>query len=178
MIRNDCINGDLIMGKGLRLSLFIICLIVSHVGYANNVSCELDNSALQSMSKSLVTFTRNDGSKFEVVVKTADDNAERAAGFQRVCAETIAAEPILFVFNSEFVPKFHMHNVVAPLDIAFITKRGQIDSIQKMSPYILIALDKPLYGPEKPVIGALETYPGFYEENNIKLDATVSWKPL
>jgi len=166
------------MKKILQRTLLLIALMASHAGYANSVGCELDNPELQAMTKSLVTFTRRDGSTFEVVVKTADDNKERAAGFQRVCAETVAAEPILFLFEKDMLPSFHMHNVVASLDIAFIKKQGVIDSIQAMYPYVLILVDKPLYSPKKPIIAALETYPGFYEENNIGLDATVSWKPL
>jgi len=166
------------MKKILRLPLLLIGLIVTQASYANSVNCELDNEDLQAMTKSMVTFTRADGSTFEVVVKTADNNSERAAGFQRVCAETIAAEPILFIFESELLPQFHMHNVVASLDIAFIKKKGEIDSIQSMYPYVLILVDKPLYSPNKPVIAALETYPGFYKDNNIEQDSTVSWKPL
>ena len=166
------------MKKIISYSFLLVSLLTSQLAFASKVACELDNPALQSMTKSLLTFTRSDGSTLDVVVKTADDNAKRAAGFQRVCAETIAAEPILFLFTKERKPKFHMNNVVAPLDIAFIKKQGTIDSIQAMQVYIIIRLDKPLYSPTAPSIAALETRPGFYEDNNIDLDATVSWKPL
>jgi len=171
-------NGVEMMKKISLLCFFVLSIMVSSVAYANNIACETDNSALSSMSKSLVTFTRADGSTHEVVVKTADEPDEQAAGFQRVCAETIAAEPILFVFQVERISNFHMHNVVASLDIAFIKKSGEIDSIQRMFPYVLISLNKPLYSPNEPSIAALETYPGFFEENNIETDATISWKPL
>jgi len=158
--------------------LLLVSLTVSNTSLAKKIACETDNQALRSMSKSLVTFTRSDGTEYKIKVKTADDSFEQSAGFQRVCAETIAAEPILFVFQVERISQFHMHNVVAALDIAFIKKEGQIDSIQSMQPYVLISLHKPLYSPEKPSIAALETYPGFYKDNNIGLDTVVTWQPL
>ena len=160
------------------LSVLLIVLLLNTSAFAEGVSCQLDNDALQAMPKSLVTFTRADGSTHEVVVKTADNGAIRAAGFQYVCAETIAAEPILFIFKSPVTPKFHMNNVVASLDIAFIEPNGKVDSIQRMNPYVLILLTKPLYGPKNPSIAALETYPGFYKDHNIGPDTTVEWKQL
>lgn len=166
------------MKKLVSMCFLLIGMVMPSFVYADNSACETDNKALSSMTKSLVTFTRLNGSKLEVVVKTADDAFEQSSGFQRVCAETIAAEPILFVFNVERVSQFHMNNVVAPLDIAFIKTGGEIDSIQSMKPYILISLHKPLYSPRHPSIAALETYPGFYQDNNIDIDTIVTWQAL
>jgi len=160
------------------LSVLVMFFLFNTVAYANGVECQKDNESLQAMPKSLLTFTRIDGSTHEVVVKTADNNASRAAGFQYVCAETIAAEPILFIFEKPVTPQFHMNNVVAALDIAFIEPSGKIESIQRMNPYLLILLTKPLYGPDKPSVAALETYPGFYKDHNVGSDTSVSWRPL
>jgi len=96
------------------------------------------NAALRSMPLIDVTFTRKDGSTFEVESRLANNNQTRSAGFQYVCKQTIAAKPILFVFDHVRTPTFHMHNVVAAIDIAFIRPDSSIDSIQKMHPYVLI----------------------------------------
>lgn len=153
-------------------------LLLVGTACAQPLDCEVDNPALQAMPKSLVTFTRADGSQFKVEVKTANNNRTRAAGFQKVCPETIEAEPILFLFPREFAPKFHMNNVVAKLDIAFFTKTGEIKSIQTMHPYVLGGLKKPLYGPDENVLGALETYAGFYQLHNIDTQTRLQWEAL
>ena len=36
--------------------------------------------------------------------------------------------------------------------------------------------DKPLYSSSSPVNAALETYPGFFKENNIDLNSSLSWE--
>jgi uncharacterized membrane protein (UPF0127 family) len=68
-----------------------------------------------------------------------------------------------------------MRNVVAPLDIAFIKKGGEIDSIQAMAPYILGSIRRPLYSPKRAVIAALEVQPGFYSERKIDETVSISW---
>lgn len=158
--------------------LAILVLFIANTACAQTLDCERDNSALQSMHKSLVTFTRNDGSEFSIEVKTADNNRTRAAGFQKVCESTIRAEPILFLFPRAFKARFHMNNVVAPIDIAFFDKQGNIRDIQTMHPYVLGALKKPLYGPPVPVIGALETHEGFYEKHNIDTQSKLQWEAI
>jgi len=155
---------------------FFLLFSASAKVFAKGIDCETDNRALRSMGKAIVTFKRADGSEFEVVAKLADTAKTRAAGFQRVCASTIAAEPILFVFQFESKPGFHMNNVVAAIDIAFIDKTGVVESIQNMQPYILISKNKPLYSPERPVVAALEGRPNFFSDHQLGLDSTVSWQ--
>jgi len=138
-------------------------------------SCEVDNAALQSMPVIQVTLSREDGSEYTVPAKLADNNANRAAGFQRVCASTIAAMPILFVFQQEQVPNFHMNNVVAPIDIAFIDKKGRIESIQSMKTYSMLQRKKPLYSPKRPVLYAFEAHPGFFDEHEISHTSKMTW---
>lgn len=141
-----------------------------------DIECQEDNEALRSMPLIDVTFTRKDGSTFDVESRLANNNKTRSAGFQYVCKQTIAEKPILFVFDQARTPSFHMNNVVAGIDIAFIRPDSSIDSIQKMHPYVLIQIDKPLYSPNGDVIAAFEAYPNFFEVYNIDLDATVSWQ--
>ena len=138
-------------------------------------SCELSNADLDAMPKLVVQFDYANGETLQVAAKLADNAQTRAAGFQRLCAETIAAEPILFVFKRERKPSFHMRNVVAPLDIAFIKNGGEIDSIQAMAPYILGSTRRPTYSPKRAVIAALEVQPGFYSEREIDNTVSISW---
>ena len=158
------------------LLVFLISCSLSSISFAGNIQCEKDNEALRSMAMSTVTFTRTDGTTLDVQARIADTGQKRSAGFQRVCSETIAKTPILFVFQESFIPSFHMNNVVSSLDIAFIRPDASIDSIQRMYPYILISIDKPLYSSSSPVNAALETYPGFFKENNIDLNSSLSWE--
>ena len=160
-----------------KVVLSVIVLFCCHISVANaGIECQEDNAALRSMPLIDVTFTRKDGSTFEVESRLANNNQTRSAGFQYVCKQTIAAKPILFVFDHVSTPTFHMHNVVAAIDIAFIRPDSSIDSIQKMHPYVLIQVDKPLYSSKGDVIAAFETYPDFFKVYNVDLDATVSWQ--
>lgn len=77
-------------------------------------------------------------------VRVADEQDERLAGFQHIGRKAIAQNLILFVFPQEVRGKFHMRNVVAPLDIAFIKEDGEIIAIMRMEP------GPELYGPEGP----------------------------
>ncbi len=140
-----------------------------------SVNCEVNNAALQAMPLIKVTLSRKDGSQHSLQAKLADNNSTRAAGFQRVCPETIKAMPILFSFQRESMPSFHMNNVVAPIDIAFIDKRGQIESIQAMKPYSLLQRKKPLYSPNRPVLFAFEVHPGFFGKHGISLGDRMTW---
>jgi uncharacterized membrane protein (UPF0127 family) len=138
-------------------------------------NCQVDNSSLQLMPVVKVSFEQRDGSVYKTKARLANNHKTRAAGFQRVCASTIAAMPILFVFQSEAQPKFHMHNVVAPIDIAFIDKGGRIESVQAMQPYSQLSVKKPLYGPDRPVVAAFEAHPGYFKKHNISIESHFSW---
>lgn len=152
------------------------CGLVSHARGETGQNCQITNDDLQAMPQTDLWIEYANGEKLDIKVKLANRNSTRAAGFQRVCAATIAAQPILFVFDNEVRPRFHMRNVVAPIDIAFIDKNGQIDSIQAMPTYVLGRREQPLYSPSKKVIAALETYPGFYAEHNVDQSVSISWR--
>jgi len=156
----------------------LIFLLASAFVNSKGIECELNNDDLRLMKKALVSFVRADGSVFKLQVKLADNNVTRAAGFQYVCESTIEDEPILFVFQNELQPRFHMNNVVAPLDIAFIDKDGSVESVQAMQPYILISNHRPLYSPKRPIIAALEGHQGFYDKHKLGLDTKVTWHVL
>lgn len=159
-----------------HLSLVVLLSMVTPSLLSAQINCENDNPALQAMGKVKVTFERADDTTMTVEAKHASDVVTRAAGFQRVCAERIATTLILFTFDTDTTPQFHMNNVVAPLDIAFIDKEGRIESVQLMQTYSLLLIDKPRYGPARPIVAALEAHDGFYAKHNIDTKAKVTWE--
>ena len=75
-------------------------------------------------------------------VKMADSGERQAGGFQCATPEEIKRHLILFDFGKEIFTQFHMQNVPAALDIAFIKDDGRIFAILKMDPS-----PTELYGP-------------------------------
>ena len=134
--------------------------------------CEISTPEFKRMETVKLMFV---GKEQTFNVKFADTSRKRAAGFQYICDETIATESILFLFRSQIQPAFHMRNVVAALDIAFIDVKGKIVSIQTMQPYVSGELAKPTYSPKEPVIAALETYGGFFKEQGVDVGMEVRW---
>jgi uncharacterized protein len=96
-------------------------------------------------------------------VKAADTPDRQAGGFQCATPEEIQRNLILFDFGQEILTQFHMRNVPAPLDIAFIKGDGSIFSILKMQPS-----PSDLYGPMGPFRYALEARAGFYASQGIR----------
>ena len=75
---------------------------------------------------------------------------------------------MLFVFEDVGVKSFHMKNTRIPLDIAFITEDGKIESIKELEPYNLL----PVYSNTE-VLYALEVNRGWFTENNIKVGQNI-----
>ena len=161
---------QLLISVVLPLS-FVSC---ATAGYADN--CETSNESLESMSPISLSIKRRNGSKETIDALLADNGATRAAGFQNVCGSTIDSTLILFTFPVEIKPSFHMNNVVASLDIAFIKSNGKIVSIQLMKPYSPMSINKPLYSPQEPVIAALEAHKGFFKKFNVQEGDVISWE--
>ena len=164
---------------GIRIIMIVVAIMSSYSCAQEpirNLKCEVDNEALRSMPYGVVSFTLANGEKMDVEVKLADNVRTRAAGFQRVCASTVSSTPILFIFEAELVPSFHMRNVVTPLDIAFIAKDGSVDSIHAMKTYVLGSTKRPLYSSKGPIIAALEVEPGFYSRKGIDQSTHVTWR--
>ncbi|NND82769.1 MAG: DUF192 domain-containing protein [Gammaproteobacteria bacterium] len=160
----------------MRVSLLICLALMAQLGVAAQPACQVDNPQLQAMPDAVVTVQTRAGSQFEFNVRLANTPTTRAAGFQHVCAEEIARLPILFIFQRAAQPRFHMNNVVAPIDIAFIKSNGEIESVQAMQPYVMGARRKPLYFPAQPVTAALEANPGFFKANSIAVGDRMSWR--
>jgi uncharacterized membrane protein (UPF0127 family) len=96
-------------------------------------------------------------------VKAADSAERQAAGFQCATPEEIKRNLILFDFGREIVTQFHMQNVPAPLDIAFVKEDGRIFAILRMDPS-----PTELYGPLGPFRYALEAHAGFFASQGIR----------
>jgi uncharacterized membrane protein (UPF0127 family) len=95
-------------------------------------------------------------------VKLADTGDRQAAGFQCATPEEIKRHLILFDFGKEIYTQFHMQNVPAALDIAFIKADGRIFAIVRMDPS-----PTELYGPLGPFRYALEAHAGFFASQGI-----------
>lgn len=128
--------------------------------------CQLEPSTWASMDIKEIVLLNDVGEEIVVNSRIADEFHERTAGFQHICPEVIAKEFILFVFKSPTVSQFHMSNVHAPLDIAFVAADGTVVSVQTMFPY---RDNSPqlLYGPREPFLYALEAHEGYFTEVGI-----------
>ena len=161
----------------VKITLFL-CLILSIISTSNAKTCQTDNEYLQAMPDNDLTINSAHDQPLELGARMAVNDVSRAAGFQWVCESVIEKKPILFVFDEPGIPQFHMRNVVAPIDIAFIDSEGRIESIQSMQPYVLISKHRPLYSPARKVIAALEAHKGFYQKHGIEVGALVDWGSL
>jgi len=96
-------------------------------------------------------------------VKLADSGERQAGGFQCAAHDEIKRHLILFDFGKEIFTQFHMQNVPAALDIAFVKDDGRIFAILKMDPS-----PTELYGPLGPFRYALEAHAGFFASQGIQ----------
>ena len=71
---------------------------------------------------------------------------------------------MLFIFDEVAEQSFHMTETRIPLDIAFITEEGIIESIKELEPFD----ENPVYS-EGEVLCALEVNRGWFAENNVEV---------
>ena len=142
--------------------LVLICLSFSAGASAQESECKRWRAAFAAMPVRMVTLQI--GAKTVAYrVKVAETSEHAAAGFQCATPQEIQKTLILFDFGQEIYSQFHMNNVPAALDIAFIKGDGAIFSILKMDPS-----PTALYGPMGNFRFALEARAGFYESQGIK----------
>jgi uncharacterized membrane protein (UPF0127 family) len=134
--------------------------------------CVDTTGGMDSMEAADVTVDISPSESRQFSMLIADENHERAAGFQHICPDVISSTLILFIFPRDYSSAFHMRNVHAPLDIAFIDSSGMIVDIQRMSTYFLGARENPLYSPSVPARAALEADVGFFEEQGFVAGVT------
>jgi zinc transport system permease protein len=150
-------------GPRARLAaLVLLCLSFSAGATAQESECKRWREAFAAMPVRMVTVQM--GAKTMAIrVKVAETSEHAAAGFQCSTPQEIQKTMILFDFGREIYSQFHMNNVPAALDIAFIKGDGSIFSILKMDPS-----PTALYGPLGNFRFALEARAGFYESQGIK----------
>ena len=150
-------------GPRARLAaITMLCLSVAGGASAQDGECKRWRAAFAAMPVRMVTLQT--GAKTVAVrVKVAETSEQTAAGFQCSTPQEIQQTLILFDFGREIYSQFHMQNVPAALDIAFVKADGNIFSILKMDPS-----PTALYGPMGSFRFALEARAGFYESRGVR----------
>jgi uncharacterized protein len=146
-------------------SLAVVILLVPLLGagaQAQDPECPRWRAAFAGMPHRMLTVQVGPKT-LALRVKAADTADRQAGGFQCATPQEIHRNLILFDFGDEIITQFHMRNVPAPLDIAFIKADGRIFSILRMEPS-----PTQLYGPMGPFRYALEARAGFYESQGIR----------
>jgi uncharacterized membrane protein (UPF0127 family) len=134
----------------------------SPVALAKDNECRRWRGAFAAMPVRMVTVEAG-ARKVALRVRVAETGEHQAAGFQCATPQEIERSLILFDFGREIRTQFHMQNVPATLDIAFVKADGRIFSILRMEPS-----PTALYGPMGDFRYALEARKGFYESQGIR----------
>ena len=129
---------------------------------APNPECPHWRDAFASMPLRMVSI-QSGTRTLALRVKMADSGERQAGGFQCATPDEIKRHLILFDFGKEIFTQFHMQNVPAALDIAFIKDDGRIFAILKMDPS-----PTELYGPLGEFRYALEAHAGFFASQGIR----------
>ncbi len=139
--------------------------LVRFTGILSAESCREVTEAVRAMHTEEVPLLNDHGKIVSFQSHVADDNTERAAGYQYICRNIIDTSTILFVYSQPVTARFHMRNVEAPLDIGFFDDKGKLFSVMLMQPYD--DGDSRLYGPPQPFQYALEARQGFFADHNM-----------
>ena len=140
----------------------LLFVLTGSTAGAQDPECPRWRAAFASMPHRMVSV-QTATKTLALRVKMADTADRQAGGFQCATPEEIQRNLILFDFGDEILTQFHMRNVPAPLDIAFIKADGRIFSILRMDPS-----PTQLYGPMGPFRYAIEARAGFYESQGIR----------
>jgi uncharacterized membrane protein (UPF0127 family) len=149
------------LGSVAALALLVAALLAAGAE-AQDPDCPRWRDAFAAMPFKMLTIQAG-GKTMAVRVKAADNSERQAGGFQCATPEEIQRNLILFDFGDVIVTQFHMKNVPAALDIAFIKADGRIFSILRMDPS-----PTKLYGPMGTFRFALEARAGFYDSQGIR----------
>jgi len=178
-----------------RISVLLLCLAVSQAALSNGTippqsqiesqeqfqpqpKCQVEPPVLLSMPVAK-SYVRKNSGEADIVIsyRVAKTDKHQAFGFQYACPETVVNNQILFVFGYPYIPQFHMRNVFAALDIAFIDETGKIVDIQQMQPYADPRLEV-LYSPKVKVKYAFEARAGYFKEKAIMVGDQLTSKRL
>ncbi|MDP6393754.1 MAG: DUF192 domain-containing protein [Arenicellales bacterium] len=134
----------------------LLALLVATAATAD--TCEPADSLMQ-LPKAQIVLKNAAGTRHNIMVRVAAEPLARATGFQGVCPDAIRDMAILFIFPRQYFGSFHMHNVLAPLDIVFADESGQVLAVKTMALY-QPGQTSPTYEPGGPFVYALEAAAG------------------
>lgn len=124
-------------------------------------------SCNKHLAKSVLTITKQDGSKVTVQAEMARTKDERAHGFmERKIIDD--GTGMLFIFDRDQTLSFWMKNTPHPLSIAYIDSRGVMRDIFDMKPFDLSDVTSTFRARY-----ALEVPQGWYERQGIKAGDTL-----
>lgn len=132
--------------------------------------CVNATMGLSAMHQEQIILVNDAGHHVELSVFVADDNYERASGFQHICPGVVDETMILFKYPAAVFGRFHMQNVFAPLDIAFFDAEGRLIQTLLMETYTEDS--KPLYDPGQPFQYALEARRDFFKEIGVQTSSS------
>ena len=147
----------------LSAALLLLAAVLAPGAAADDPDCPRWREAFAQMPLKMLSLETGGGKTLALRVKAADTSERQAGGFQCATPQEINRNLILFDFGDEIITQFHMRNVPAALDIAFIKADGRIFAILRMDPS-----PTRLYGPMGPFRYALEARAGFYESQGIR----------
>lgn len=150
------------MTRRRSLILLVAGLVLSATGLLvwlqpSRAACVPSTGPLESMPRVQVVLETDAGEQ-PLSLRLAASASQRSAGMQHLCPQAVAANPMLFLFERPLVPSFHMRNVHAELDIAFITPGWTVLEVHRMVP------GPDLTTPSGPVRAAIEVAAGDAEQ--------------
>jgi uncharacterized membrane protein (UPF0127 family) len=131
-------------------------------------ACARWRKAFAGMPTATLVIVTANGRSLRPTAKLARTDEARLAGFQCATPDEIRTTVIVFDFHREILGAFHMQNVPAPLDIAFVKASGRIFSILRMAPS-----PTETYGPLGAYLYAIEARAGFFKDHGISQGARV-----
>ncbi len=139
---------------------------LGHAGFGwAQSACYSSTRATEQMQRARVSLLNDRQQRIELGSLIADDDLERAGGYQHICPDVIARTSMLFRYPAPRVARFHMRNVKAPLDIGFFDQNGVLIQAMVMRPYA--SGEEILYGPMQAFQYALEARLGFFVEKEL-----------
>lgn len=152
-----------------RLQGLLLGTLLTVPGHGAPAPCQLQTAEFRAMHEDEVIVHREGKREVRITARIADETSELAAGYQHICPQTIENSTILFLFAHPVRSAFHMYNVHAPLDIAFIAVDGSINEILRMEPYRATSREPHIYRPRQAFVAALEARAGFFADNAIRV---------
>jgi uncharacterized membrane protein (UPF0127 family) len=132
------------------------------VASQDDPECPRWRKAFREMPARTLVIQTAQGLRTQLPARAAAVDEARWAGLQCASVDEIRNTVVRFDFGREVLGAFHMQNVPAALDIAFVKASGRIFSILRMDPSPTAT-----YGPMGAYRYAIEARAGFFKELGI-----------